>query len=141
MKRALQMRNARIRAVDLFGNKKSLDREAFCRHALIAEMYLRAAQSKNWLEILSHDIDVEGVDLTLIRDGAMIPLQLKSRVLGSTTGGWDVKRRIVLPPLHSFVHKGMFDVTDPDPATEGLGGALVCQEIGPLKAWPNARIW
>ncbi len=113
--------------------------EAFCRHQMIAEIYCHAARTKRHIEVLSHDIDVDGVDLTLVHDGTVVPLQLKSRIDKSTTKRWDVRRRIIFPATFSVAHRGLFD--SGEPTNEGLGGALLVQDTVEMATEPFVRIW
>ncbi|MCC6334310.1 MAG: hypothetical protein IT380_10025 [Myxococcales bacterium] len=113
--------------------------EAFCRHQMIAEIYCHAARTKRHIEVLSHDIDVNGVDLTLVHDGTVVPLQLKSRIDKSTTKRWDVRRRIIFPATFSVAHRGLFD--SGEPTNEGLGGALLVQDTVEMATEPFVRLW
>src|SRR5207244_3123289 len=87
---------------------------------------------------LAHDVDVDGVDLTLVHDHAVIPLQLKSHG-GKKTSSWDVRRRIPFPQTFTRLHEALFD--EQSASTEGLGGGLVVQKVMPLSEWPYARLW
>lgn len=113
----------------------STAQEALCRHLTMADVYIGAGRSDQFVQLLSEDIDVKGVDLTLIHEGHVVPVQLKSRI-GSTSQWW-VRRRIVVPEFNSAVHNHLFD--HQDVATEGLGGALLVQDLH--LTVDGARLW
>lgn len=103
--------------------------EAFARHYMMAEIYWYTQKLLGEeVQLLAHDIDVSGVDLTLIHDFSNVPLQLKSREFSSSTTSWQVRRRLAFPESFSPLHSVLFPEGQ-NPANEGLGGALVVQEI------------
>jgi hypothetical protein len=106
---------------------------------MIADIYLHMERTRDEVQILSHDIDVNGVDLTLIGRSLVVPIQLKSTSHGATTAHWPVRRRIPFPENYSRLCEA---VLRPDgPATEGHGGALVVQTIVMHDTDPFARLW
>jgi hypothetical protein len=107
------------------GELDSVSQEALCRHLTISDVYLVAKRTGHFIQLLSEDIDMQGIDLSLVYEGSMTPVQLKSLV--GSTQQWKVRRRIPIPSLGNPGHTELFDVQDV--ATEGLDGALLVQEL------------
>jgi hypothetical protein len=113
--------------------------EAYCRHRMIADIYAHAERVGADVQVLSHDVDASGVDLTLVSGSDVIPIQLKSVVVGSATSRWKVKRRIPFPVTDSPLSKGIMRWDGP--ATEGYGGALVVQRLLLTDREPWEEMW
>src|ERR1700724_3346797 len=118
---------------------RSLQQEAFCRHQMMADIYFHAELVKRDVQLLAHDIDVNGVDITLIADATTVPLQLKSLTFGSRTASWKVRRRMPFPENDSLLSTTI--LTPDGPATEGYDGALVVQMIAPSTEKRRPIVW
>ena len=106
---------------------------------MIADIYAHAERVGCKIQVLWHDVDASGVDLTLVEGPGVIPIQLKSVVFGGTTSRWSVRRRIPFPRNFSPLSEAI--LTPDGPATDGYDGALVVQWLLLMDRGPWVELW
>jgi hypothetical protein len=106
---------------------------------MIADIYAHAERVDGDIQVLSYDVDASGVDLTLVSGPSVVPIQLKSVAVGTTTSRWDVRREIPFPKNYSPLSEA---ILKPDgPATDGYDGALVVQWLVLMDCEPWVDLW
>jgi len=106
---------------------------------MIADIYAHAERVGRKIQVLWHDVDASGVDLTLVEGPTVLPIQLKSVVIGGSTSHWSVRRRIPFPRNYSPLSEAI--LTPDGPATDGYDGALVVQQLLLIDREPWAELW
>lgn len=105
--------------------KNSSPRELLLTSGIIHDLMVAAAARDYALLVYTPTVDSDGFDLILDDRERLLPLQLKSRILGGKASKWAIHRKLIRPKPHEIEWFGF----DPSPCGEGRGGGVILIEV------------